>query len=111
MPRPKLLLPALLITAAIPLAGAAPASAGSSDHCRGDGIVNGSGWFNLRVKNVQCNPARNLADYYVFQGHGSADGFGNWKCVEEQVGDEVWAVKCARVKNGERQRAKFKYGA
>ena len=111
MPRLKLLLPALLIAAAIPLAGAPAASAGSFDRCGGDGIVNGSGWFNLRVRNAQCNPARNLADYYVFQGHGSADGFGGWKCSEEQVGDEVWAVGCARTKNGERQRLKFKYGA
>jgi hypothetical protein len=110
MRRAKLLLPALLISAAVPLLGAAPAAAGNFTACGGDGIENGSGWWNLKVQNAKCNPARNLADYYVFQGHGSADGFGNWKCSEEQVGDEVWKVKCHRDKNGG-QRLKFKYGA
>src|SRR3954470_19381763 len=106
MLRPKLLLPALAIAAAIPLAGAAPAAAGNFNHCGGDGIENGSGWFDLKVQGAKGNPGRNLADYYVFQGGGSADGFGGWTCSEEQVGDEVWAVKCGRDKNGG-QRAKF----
>ena len=110
MLRLKLLFPALLIAAAIPLAGASPAFAGNFSKCGGDGIENGSGWWNLKVENVACNPARNLADFYVFEGGGSAQGFGGWKCSEEQVGDEVWKVKCHRSKNGG-QRAKFKYGA
>jgi hypothetical protein len=110
MLRLKKLLPALLITAAIPLAGAAPASAGSFTQC-GDGIVNGSGWFNLRAKNVACNPVRNLADHYVFVAGGNDDGFKGWSCVEQQIGDEVWSVKCGRGKAGVTQRAKFKYGA
>jgi hypothetical protein len=110
MLRRKLLLPALMIAAVVPLAGAAPAAAGNFNHCGGDGIENGSGWFDLKVQGAKCDPARNLADYYVFQGHGSADDFGGWQCAEEQVGDEVWAVKCDRAKNGG-QRAKFKYGA
>ena len=110
MLKPKLLLPALLIAAAVPLAGAPAASAGSFNQCGDDGTEDGSGWFNLKVKNAACNPARNLADFYVFQAGGSAEGYGGWKCSEEQVGDEVWKVKCHRSKNGG-QRAKFKYGA
>ncbi|MDX6580978.1 MAG: hypothetical protein QOI10_162 [Solirubrobacterales bacterium] len=110
MLRLKILLPVLLISAAIPLLGAAPASAGSFTQC-GDGIVNGSGWFNLRAKNVACNPARSLADHYVFEAGGNDDGFKGWSCTEQQIGDEVWAVKCGRGKAGVTQRAKFKYGA
>ena len=110
MPRPKLVLPALLIALAIPLFGAAPASAGSYTQC-GDGQVNGSGWYNLKAKNVACNPARSLADHYVFEAGGNDDGFKGWSCTEEQVGDEVWKVKCGRGKAGVTQRAKFKYGA
>jgi hypothetical protein len=110
MLRLKKLLPALLITAAIPLAGAAPASAGSFTQC-GDGQVNGSGWYNLRAKNVACNPARKLADHYVFEAGGNDDGFKGWSCVETQIGDELWTVKCGRGKAGVTQRAKFRFGA
>ena len=110
MPRSKRFLPALLIAAAIPLAGAAPASAGSYDQC-GDGQVNGSGWYNLRAKYVQCKNARALADHYVFEAGGNDDGFKRWRCSEEQLGDELWAVKCKREKADVIQRVKFKYGA
>ena len=109
MPRMKKVLPALLIAAAVPLAGAPAASAGSFTQC-GDGQVNGSGWYNLKAENVACNPARKLADHYVFEAGGNDDGFKGWSCAEQQVGDEVWKVKCGRDKNGG-QRAKFKYGA
>jgi hypothetical protein len=110
MLKPKLLLPALLIAAAVPLVGATPASAGSFTQC-GDGQVNGSGWYDLRAKNVSCKPARALADHYVFEAGGNDDGFKGWSCVEEQRGDELWSVKCGRGKAGVTQRAKFKYGA
>lgn len=110
MLRLKTALGALLICAAIPLAGAAPASAGSFTQC-GDGIVNGSGWFNLKAQNAACKVVRKLADHYVFEAGGSDDGFKNWSCSHRQIGDEVWRAKCVRDKDGVTQRAKFKYGA
>ena len=110
MLRPKRLLPALLIAVAVPLLGAPAASAGTFTQC-GDGQVNGSGWYNLKAKNVACNPARSLADHYVFEAGGNDDGFKRWRCDEEQLGDELWAVKCKREKADVIQRAKFKYGA
>lgn len=109
MPRPKVL-PALLIAAAIPLAGAAPASAGSFIQC-GDGPHTGANWFNLRAKYVKCKPARALAEHYVFEAGGSDDGFKRWRCRDEQAGYETVAVKCRREKADVTQRAKFKFGA
>src|SRR4051794_2721281 len=111
--RLRRLLPMLLIALAIPLtAGAAPASARTFTKC-GDHIENGSGWFNLRTANTACSVARELADHYVFEAGGNDDGFKRWNCNEEQIGDEVWRVKCHRKKKGTtvKQRVRFRYGA
>ena len=108
MLRPKRLLPALLIAAAVPLAGAAPASAGSYEQC-GDGPHTGANWFNVRAKFVQCKPARALAEHYVFEG--GDDGFKRWRCQDESAGYETVAVKCKREKADVIQRVKFKFGS
>lgn len=111
MPKLRRLLLALIVAAAIPVAGAGPASArGSFSQC-GDGQVNGSGWYNLKALNVSCGAARKLADHYVFEAGGNDDGFKGWSCAQEQLGDELWRVRCERQKHGSDQRAKFKYGA
>ena len=110
MPRRKLLIPALLISVAIPLAGAAPASAGSYEQC-GDSEEVGFSWWNLRAKYVQCKPARALADHYVFEASGNDDGYKRWRCRNEPAGYESVAVKCKREKADVIQRAKFKFGS
>jgi hypothetical protein len=111
MLRLKRLLPLLAIVAAIPLAGASPASARALSNPCGDGVVNGSGWFNLRTEATACRVARKLADHYVFEAGGNDDGFKGWSCDEKQIGDEVWRVNCHRSKDGKFQRLRFLYGA
>ncbi len=73
--------------------------------------MNGSGWYNLKALRVACNPARKLADHYVFEAGGDDDGYKGWRCSEEQLGDELWRTKCSREKSGATQRVKFKFGA
>lgn len=105
---------AIAIAAAALAVAASPAAAhrpyGGTTQC-GDGVVNGSGWFELRATNTSCTAARNLADHYVFEAGGNDDGFRGWSCDEIQIGDEVWKVKCIRHHRGRAQHVRFNYGA
>src|SRR5687767_7685979 len=94
MLRPRLLLPVLMICAAVPLLVPAPAAAGTYEQC-GDSEEVGYSWWNLRAKFVQCKPARALADAYVFDGDRD---FKRWRCKDEEAGYESVAVKCKREK-------------
>jgi hypothetical protein len=111
MPRPAKLIPILAIAVVIPLAGASPASAGKFTNKCGDGQVNGSGWYSLKTIKTSCRVARKLADHYVFEAGGNADGFKGWSCREKQLGDELWRVNCHREKRNKFQRVRFLYGA
>ena len=111
MPKTRKHLLVLFIAAALPLAAAAPAGAAPSGHgfpnkC-GDGLQNGSGWFNLKAYNTACRVARKAADAYVF----TAGGPEGWNCRQEQIGDEVWRANCIRSKDGRHQHIRFKFGA
>jgi hypothetical protein len=108
----KRLAVALLATAALALAaGAAPASAGKFTTKCGDGVVNGSGWYNLKTIDTACRNARKLANHYVFRAGGNDDGFKGWKCSEKQLGDELFRVNCHREKRNKFQRVRFRYGS
>jgi hypothetical protein len=109
----KLAASVALAVGALVFVASAPAGAHSSSGFQkcGKHIVNGSGWYRLKAKNVSCGNARKLADHFVFKAGGVDDRFHDWTCAKAQVGDEVWSVHCAREKDSTDQEAQFLYGA
>jgi hypothetical protein len=104
---------AALILAAVALIASAPAGAqpaSAKEKC-GKHVINGSGWWKLKAKDVSCENARKLADHFVFKAGGVDDRFHDWICAKAQIGDEVWTVQCSRTKGTKDQLVTFKFGA
>lgn len=109
----KLAISTALAIAALALLATSPATAdrGSGFEKCGKHVVNGSGWWKLKAKDVSCKGARKLADHFVFKAGGVDDRFHDWVCAKAQIGDEVWQVQCARDKGEKNQLVRFVYGA
>ena len=103
----------LLLVSVLAIAPSPAGAATFERHC-GDQHKRGFMWFDVRANNLGCRKARAVAHRYTFgrddRPPGDRTPF-DFKCGERQVGDEVWAVRCGRVRNGVRQRVAFKYGA
>ncbi len=97
-----------LLAVAVFAAGSPPGASAAFDRRCGSQHKSGFMWFHVRADNIGCRKARRVANRYTFGRDRTPFGF---RCGERQVGDEVWAVRCGRTRNGVRQRVKFKYGA
>jgi hypothetical protein len=114
MRRVRALFAAGLLVVAVLAADAPSAGAGSFERNCGDQPKRGFMWFDVRANNIGCRKARAVAHRYAFGRDNRPPGDHtpfDFKCGERAVGDEVDAVKCARTRNGVRQKVAFKYGA
>jgi hypothetical protein len=105
---------AMLLLVGLAATAAPPAGAAIFERHCGDQHKRGFMWFDVKANNLSCRKARAVAHRYTFgrdnKPFGDRTPF-DFKCGQRQVGDEVWAVRCGRVRNGVRQRVAFKYGA
>ncbi len=102
------LAPIVAAVAVLALA-ATPAGARSEADFKPCAAKPGDVGFDLRVRDVACSNARNVAYHFIVVAHASDDGYRGWSCSNTQRADDPIQNACKRRKGDVKQKLKFQF--
>ena len=75
----------------------------------------GAGVENIRARVIGCRKGRRMVkafwnDGFVCNGEGTRCTYGNFRCGNRQLGDELWLMRCFQKDDRDRM-LKFRFGA